>query len=251
MGLILKEAFRAYWANLYLIAAIALTVWVPANLFLSYAETHWLPDDFAQSLRWYFLLAFPFDVVETGAIVYVFHQWRIGRYPEYSAALATGLKKSVTIFMTWTLLSVWVWLGVILFIIPGIVLLVRYSLATMPIIVEGAYYHRAKARSILLTRGQRLRIFFLLPACLAASIALPMALFLPQLFFEQLNHAAYDLVVNCVFDIVADFANAVLFEFYWQARLRRGEIVLLSERSKYTAPAEQILIPQGAEPSEA
>jgi hypothetical protein len=213
------EALRLWCANVVLIASIVLTVWLPGNLLGEYLIWH-VPsdDDLGRSFRVSSLIEGVFGVISSGALVYALAQLKKGRRPGYFEALSVGFRNWGRLFSARFFAGIWILLGLILLVIPGIVLMVRYAFIDAVVVLEGAGRKSARRRSTELTRGLRWQIFMaaLLFAAAFASLEYLIRVSYTE-NFPALNTMAMDVAVDCVLDIVYAIIEIVIFLYYWQA----------------------------------
>lgn len=214
MGQILKDAFHVYSKNFYLIAAVVLTIYVPKELILNlFSSGNWFVRLFFAFIVG--VLLAPLSYLPT---VHILHQWKLGNRTDYAEAMSAGIRDWR--FALWTLFITHLRVlgGFFLLVVPGIILTLRYSLVPMAIYVERKQYPEARDRSLTLTDGIRGEIFLI---CI---VIIVMTVPIWYLAYSPKGMSTISLIASCAAMVIFSFINAVLFEFYWQARLRRGEI---------------------------
>ena len=115
-------------------------------------------------------------------------------------------------------------LGFIALIVPGIVLSVRYSLLDSVVVMEGAGADRARRRSTELTKGIRWQIFWVWILYVVGFILIWFLMYLPVLYFPDLDTMATGVVMDCVLDVVFAIIQIAMFLYYWQAAHEKPSI---------------------------
>jgi hypothetical protein len=213
------EAIRLCGTNFVLIASIILTVWLPGNLLGEYLIWYAPSDDeVSRSFRVGALIETVFGPIYCGALVYALAQLKNGRRPSYFEAISVGLRTWGRLFSARFLAGLWIVVGLILLVVPGIVLMVRYAFINAVVVLEGVGGDSARRRSAELTRGFRWQIFlagllfFVTFAPLSFAIRVPY-----EQFFPALNTMATDVAADCVLDMAYAIVQIVIFLYYWQA----------------------------------
>jgi hypothetical protein len=213
------EATKLWTVHFVLISSIVLTVWLPGSLFAEYLLWNVPSDDEVErSFRIATLIESIFGPIYRGALVYALAQIKQGGRPGYFEAISVGLRHWGRLFAARFIAGVLVLVGLLAFIVPAIVLMVRYAFIDVVVIVDGIGGDRARRTSSLLTRGIQWQIF--LAALLFTAIFMPLAYAIRvpyQQFFPALNTMATDVAVDCVLNVVYAIFQVVIFLYYWQA----------------------------------
>jgi hypothetical protein len=213
------EALRLWCTNLLLIVPVVLTVWLPGNLFGEYLLWY-VPsdDDFLRTYQVANFIEGVFGPIYSGALVYALAQIKKGRRPGYSEAISVGFRNWGRLFSARFFAGIWVVLGLLLLVFPGIVLMVRFALIDAVVVLEGTGGDYARRRSTELTRGFRWQIFLVGLVFFAAFTEIEFFIRVPyQEFFPALDTMATDVAVDCVLDVVYTILQIVFFLYYWQA----------------------------------
>jgi hypothetical protein len=213
------EALRLWYTNLLVIVAIVLTVWLPGNLFAEYLIWYVPSDDeVGRSYRIGAIIEGVFGPICSGALVYTFAQVKKGRRPGYYEAIAVGFRNWGRLFSARFFAGIWIVLGLLLLVVPGIVLMVRYAFIDAVVVLEGSGGDFARSRSSELTRGFRWKIFLAGLTFWATFVPLSFLIRIPyEQFFPALNTMATDIAVDCALNIVYTIIEIVIFLYYWQA----------------------------------
>jgi hypothetical protein len=179
-----SEAFRLLWRHLGLFTAIILTVWLPGNILINYLAYNVRGSSETRLMRMSTWIDVIFGPICIGAIVYALFQIKSGRTVTYREAMTVGFKKWGSLFAARFAAGLFVGLGLLALVIPGIVLAVRYSLLDGVVILEESrIITTARSRSADLTVGRRWQIFWAAVLFFASYIILSFAIYLPLAFF--------------------------------------------------------------------
>jgi hypothetical protein len=213
------EAIQLYCTNFTLIASIILTVWLPGNLLGEYLIWYVATDDeVARSFRVSSLIEAVFGPIYSGALVYALAQLKVGRRPSYFEAISVGLRNWGRLFSARFFAGLLIVFGLMLLVVPGIVLMVRYAFIDAVVVLEGAGGDSARRRSAELTRGFRWQIFLAGLLFFVIFVPVGFAIRVPyEQFFPALNTMATDVAVDCVLDMAYAILQIVIFLYYWQA----------------------------------
>ena len=110
------------------------------------------------------------NMVAQAVIVYIAFQYLRGQEAPFGVALRKGLARFLPILGCVILLSLGIAIGFVLLIIPGVMLLVRWSVAVPACVLEGLGPVASLGRSAALTRGHRWKIFGILLLIWIASL---------------------------------------------------------------------------------
>ena len=212
------EASRLLANNLVLFSAIILTVWLPGNLLINYLAYHvYSEDQVVDLMRGTMWIEGIFGPIYIGAMIHVLWKLKNGAHARYWEAIAVGFRNWGRLFAARLVVGIIVMLGFIVFVIPGIILQVRYALLDSAVVLEGAGAHRATVRSTELTVGRRWQIFFAAILFFVPYLFLSFAIYLPFDLYPQLDTMATSVVMDCFLDIVYAIVQIVMFLFYWEA----------------------------------
>jgi uncharacterized membrane protein len=212
------EAIRLLCANFVLFSAIILTVWLPGNIFTNY-RTFGATDEDAlfRSFRINSFISLIFEPIAIGALIYSLAQLKGGKRPGYLEAMAVGFRNWGRVFVAQLLTSILITLALVVLIVPGVVLAVRYALLYPVVVLEGAGTDKARRRSTELTRGVRWQIFWAGFLFLAAYVSFTFLIYVPLELLPDLDTMATSIALDCVADIAFAPIQIVMFLYYWQA----------------------------------
>ena len=158
-----REALRMLMVHLWLIAPLVLLVSLPGNVLVNYLF-HYVPG---RSWIWTsMLIGAVFQPVSDGALIYALWEIKSGKSVTCSQPIEAGLDGWGRLFAARVVTGLFIGLGLIFLIVPGVVLALRYALLSEPVIVEEADGVGARKRSTQLTRGVRLQILGAVALCL-------------------------------------------------------------------------------------
>lgn len=212
-----KEALLLLKKNLRLFATIILTVWLPGNILSNLIFYNNPEASIVSSMRLPMIIEAVFSPLYIGAMVYALYQIKMDKGVTYSKAIGVGVKNWFNLFTARLIAGLLICLGLIAFIIPGVVLMVRYSLLDAAVIIEDKGVHDSRKRSAELTAGKRWQIF-------GASILFHSIFFLftfliyaPFGFIESIALMPVEIAIDCLLDVIYALIQIVIFLFYWEA----------------------------------
>ena len=211
------EAFRLLWNHLGLFTAIILTVWLPGNILINYMVYHADEASDVGVVKSGMWIEGIFGPIYIGALVYALFQIKSGRAVTYKDAMSVGIKKWGALFGARFVAGLLIGLGFIAFVIPGIILAVRYSLLDAAVIIENMGPSESKARSSDLTSGRRWQILGAAIVFFIPFMFLSVIVYLPLAFLESLNLMPVEIVLDCILDIAYSVIQIVIFLFYWES----------------------------------
>ncbi len=169
-GALLDRAVRLYANNFALLLGITAVAYVPFYLVMLVFQSSMsfnLNDDAPWAAILYFIvfmvlwtsIAFP---IAGGAATYAISERYLGNHVAIHAALRRGLANFWSVSMAQITVSIRVVIGLILFIVPGVLWLLSYSLVVPTILVEGQKATPSLRRSRELMKGQRGKAFVIM-----------------------------------------------------------------------------------------
>jgi hypothetical protein len=212
-----SEAVRILSRQIELFAAIILTVWLPGNILTNYIAYNVKGASDVGVLKLTMFIETIFGPIYIGALVYALFQIKSGRTVTYREAMTVGIKKWGTLLIARLAAGLFILLGLIAIVIPGMILAVRYSLLDAAVIVEDKWPAESRARSTKLTTGRRWQIFWSAVVFFVTLIVLSLAMYLPLDFIESLNIMPVGVVLDCTLDIAYAIIQIVIFLFYWES----------------------------------
>ena len=217
------EAIQLLWANCILFSSIILTIWLPGNLLLSYLTYNVFGEEAFLPQVWITMwIEGIFGPIYIAAMVYALSRIKQGQRPTYSEAILYGFRNWGRLFVAQLIAGLLIVLGLIILIVPGIVLIVRYGLLPPAVVLEGATPSEARRRSAELTSGIRWQIFGAGLLFLIGFVVLSFLIYFPLEFFPELDTMPINVVLDCMLDVAFAVIQIVLFLYYWEATRERG-----------------------------
>lgn len=213
-----RAAARLYLDHIGVLAALVLTVWLPGKVLLN-AFLYSRPDiDGMTAINAANIAESLLGPIEAGALIAALLAIAEGRRPDYRGCLGAGFANWGRVFVARLLAGLAFLLGLVLLIVPGLVLLVRYALVDVVAVAERTTGSDALGRSATLTAGRRWSIFgagllyfgfaVLVQGVLAALIAL----------VPSLNNRWAATAADCLAEVVLAWFTVVLFLYYLEGR---------------------------------
>ncbi len=226
----IREATGLLTANLALFSSIVLTVWLPGSILLVYLRLYVFPETtggdefriFAQEFRIHNVIELAFNPVYVGAILYAASRLKQGLHTTYGESMIHGARRSYRLLITRIGTNLIVLAGFIAFIIPGVVLALRFALIDEVVVLEGVENTNAQNLSAKLTQGKRWNI---LRTIILTFIGVFIAIFLTSLILYLLlslvgqdENFVIAVISECIMNILLVVPTIVLFLFYWDAK---------------------------------
>jgi hypothetical protein len=213
-----KEALYLYGRNLPLFTAIMLTVWLPLNFFENYSAEVNPPDGTEVIVSWYFLISsMIIGELCTASLVFAIYERKRGRNVTYLSAMAGGVRRWLPLVAANVVAYVFILLGLLALIVPGIVLMLRYCLIPFAVVLENRGVTDSRMRSIQLTAGKREDIFVALFAFSLAYGLIFFALHTALTYYGLLSSMWSKIAFDCCNSVVGGLFTVVLFMYYWEA----------------------------------
>jgi hypothetical protein len=228
VGALLGDSLRILRRHLGTFLALSAAVVVPVSLIVSGLGLEQLTagyDPTPSAAEWAIPGAVNVLVVTpliSAMCIHVLNAVAGGERPRARVALVEGFEAFNPIFFAVALAAVGIALGLILFVVPGVYLFIRWYFVPQTVVIEGARGPAALARSVLVTRGRWWRTFGIW--LLANLIALLPALLLAAPFTsaaESSDRALWELIGMILAEIVgAPFLALVSTLLYYDLRAR-------------------------------
>jgi hypothetical protein len=176
IGEVLDVAIKIYWRNARTLMFLVLFVVGPAQLLLNFVTVSATPEDeedfltttetgdvefdstelgtFFAGLGAALVISFLASTIATGAAFRAIAESYLGRKPGWRESLGYVLRRLHSVLWVTILGGLLVGLGIILCIVPGVYLLVAFTVAVPVLLTEGVKGRRALGRSRDLVRGR-------------------------------------------------------------------------------------------------
>ncbi len=218
MKSILQETLQLFSSNFKFLSLIILTVCLPMNIATNYLDFYILSgDDFAKSWKAYIYLDAFLSPVYVGALIYALYNIKLGNSVTYSRSMLEGVKSWFNIFAARFIAGLLIFLGLILFIVPGLILMVRYTLLDIVVVAEQAGHDRARKRSTKLTEGRRWEIIMVFIIFTFSVLLFSTILSIPTEIFKEWDTIYYSIISDCFIDVISGTWFIAMFLFYWKA----------------------------------
>ncbi|MGZ3395185.1 MAG: hypothetical protein ACXWPK_14110 [Isosphaeraceae bacterium] len=212
-------AFRLLFGQLPLFAALVLTIWVPGHLLIGMAVAG-NPNqaDTLVVLQLGQLIELVFGPIYAAGIITALAARMSGEKTSYLEAMRAGLHHWGRLFGARLVAGLFVFLGLIALIIPGLILATRFMLIDEVVVLEGAGAWKSRQRSTQLTWGKALQIFraWVVSIALMVTFSLSLAKLVDLAGLQ--NHSLVADACDCLSSVFAVFFNCLLFLYYWEAR---------------------------------
>ncbi len=213
----ISDAARLLNQNFLLFSAIILTVCVPNSILVNYVVYNVDSETNPAYIIVAVLIGFISTPISSGALVYSLFRIKSGSTPTYSEALGIALLKWRPLFITRLASGFLVLLGLIALIIPGIMLMIRYSFIDETVVIEGTGVTQSLERSTELTSGRRWEIFGSILLFSFPFMVLSVLLSAPLESADPMIATFLSIIVDSVVGVFFSILQIVMFLFYWEA----------------------------------
>jgi uncharacterized membrane protein len=226
----IREAIGLFASNFVLFSLIVLTVWLPGSILLIYLRLYVFPemtggDELRMTLQEIRVSQFiegSFGTIYVGALLHALAQLKRGLHPTYRESMTHAGRKCFKLFGTRFGTGFIVLGGLILLIVPGVILALRYALIDAVVVLEGVEGSKARKLSVNLTEGKRWKIFWTMIltylGLFISAMIVSCILYLPLSLTGQSDNFVIALIYECISSLLAALQIIVLFLFYWDAK---------------------------------
>ena len=215
------EAFSLLWDHIWLFTAIVLTVALPGNVIIKLITLSAGEANFMATLYASIWIEVIFAPLYLGALIYALARIKSGKSVTYREAMAVGVKKWFALFAARFVASLFIGIGLIVLIVPGIILALRYALIDCAVILEDKGVADSLSRSTALTAGRRWEIFGAALLFFLGLVLVSILFYFPFGVIEALeisaNLAPVEIILDCLISVVTVIIQIVLFLYYWEA----------------------------------
>jgi len=216
---ILEETLRLLARHFYLFTLIALTVWLPGHLVINYidffASSKGAADAGARGFRMGLMVEGAFGPLVVAATLAALARITRGEPASYAQAMRHGFAIWPRLFIARLVASALVLAGLIALVVPGVLVLVRFSFVDAFVVLDGAPLGAALRASNALTEGRRLAIFWTGGFLFLVVFSVAMAL---STLAGAADHFVVQVLVDCVIAVTQTVFTIALFLFYREAR---------------------------------
>jgi hypothetical protein len=209
----IKEATIFIVQNFLLVSAIIITVWAPLEIIFEWISSYYprhrnILDISVKSV---------FHYLSNGAILHVLFSVKHGREINYSTAISAGFKDWGRLVNAGVQEGLYISLGLIALVIPGVMLAIDYSFGESLVIHRGmGTKSMSKSRELIKTRRWKIfstQLATWLLILFIASISLAV-----QSSMGLMNNYIANVVITCIFDLIAVICPIVTALLYLEAR---------------------------------
>ena len=215
------EAFSLLFKHIWLFSAIVLTVALPVNVIVHLVTMYAGEANFMATLSTSIWLEVIFGPLYIGALIHALARTKSGNTVTYKEAMSAGVKSWFRLFAVRFVTGIFIGLGFLVLIVPGVILAVRYALVDCATVLEGKRVGESMDRSVTLTAGRRWEIFGASVLFFLGLIVVSIFFYLPFGVIEALelsvNLAPVEIIVDCVVSVAVAIIYIVLFLYYWEA----------------------------------
>jgi hypothetical protein len=142
------QAFQVLFANLVVLVLLDGTISLPLHV-LSQVLAQGSPDETRPlaELRFYLYGQGVFGPISQAAVVWALAAYFRGQRPRYGEALRTGFRNWGRLWGSRFVAGFFILLGLILLVVPGLILAVRYALIDSVVVLEGRGVSASRVRS--------------------------------------------------------------------------------------------------------
>lgn len=223
-----------------LIAGLILLIQLPANIgieLIADRNPNRLDSNEMRSLV--ALIDLVFSPISMAGVVTVLANRMAGLPTTFQEAVQAGVRNWGRLIVARLVSAVYILGGLLLLIVPGIILAIRYSLLDEAVVLDGAGVSESRARSSELTAGKEWKIFSTGFVAFVMSVGFYIVLADLARAAGLLDDPIARGVVGGFADVFVSFYWIVMFLFYWEAREEREYDMQLQAASK-RAPADEL-----------
>ena len=192
----LGEAISLLIRHFGLIAAVVLTVWLPGNLLIGYINFFLpAPENELNAFRAAMFIEGIFGPIYIGAMIHALWQIKQEEAVGYGEALRVGFQNWGRLFAARFIAGIFILLGLIAFIVPGVVLTLRYAFLDSVVVLEEAGSDEARRRSTRLTEGLKLQILIMSTVFYIGFIVAAMMVYVPIALAEEIAQLGLPVAV--------------------------------------------------------
>jgi hypothetical protein len=217
---LLRETLRLFAVHLHLFTLIALTVWLPGHVVINYLDFFaggppGSTEAAARGIRVFVVVEAVFGPLVVAATLAALARIKRGEPATYGQALADGLSAWPRIFIARLAQGAIVLVGLVAFIVPGVILLVRVSFVDALVVLDGAPLGAALRLSNALTAGRRSAIFWTGGTLFVGVFSVATIL---SILAGAAGHFVAQVLADCAIAVMQTAFTIALFLFYWEAR---------------------------------
>jgi hypothetical protein len=229
IGGCLSKSLSAFFSNFVSLNILGVIILIPGAVLVyllfggiltsltSWVETNTdLPSDMVAPIIFTVLgilfIMIVWQYLVTGAVVFSVVQNLSGSKPSPFASLAQMLRRLVPVVLVAIISTILVWLGLLLFIVPGIIVALMLCVAIPVVMAEGTGIRASLSRSRVLTKGSRWKLLGLfLVAAIGVTIVSELISFIVELAVPLSETGAIiQIVVGIALQVITTVFMAVV-----------------------------------------
>ncbi|MCZ6631856.1 MAG: hypothetical protein O7G87_00495 [bacterium] len=220
----IRDGFALLVSHLGLFAAIVLTIRLPGNAVANYLDEYVFDPKGMEALQVNAGIEWVFGPLYVGAVVYAASRLLQQEEVRYGEAMGVGFRNWFFLWLAWLGAGLLIGVGLLLLVVPGIVLAVRYALIDSVVILNGPGPPVAWKRSNALTKGSRWPI---LGASVVFLMGFGLLWWLMEALVEELvlagviglmGKVVMHTVWDCMLDVLLSGVAIVMLLFYLEAQ---------------------------------
>lgn len=167
-----------------------------------------------------------FSPLYIGALIYALSRLKQDQTVKYSEAITVGFRNWGRLWWAQFVAGLFILLGLIALVIPGIHLAVRYALLDSVVVLEGAIMPQkggSEAPRLQQAKGGR---YLAQAYCFSLDFLFSHSfiIYLPIGFIEQLDNIVISTALDCILDVIYSVITIVLFLFYWESKDKEQQL---------------------------
>jgi hypothetical protein len=210
---VLRTGVLLYVGNFQAIALLTLIVWGPVELFVSYLEYE-APDPERVQI-YVMVIEQVLAIIPMAGLMAIGAAAMRGEAATWWQGLQEGLAAWPRMLGTRLIVAVFVLLGSMLCVVPGLYVAVRSILAETAAVIEGRSGMSAPQRSFELTKGKSWHFLAILLAAYGFIYAVAFGLWLPLEAFPEINTWLVAALTYVVRDLLSGLSIQILVAAYW------------------------------------
>ena len=213
-----SEAVSLFKDNFVLFTSMVLTIWLPGNLLTEY-YSFYAPDESGIMiyLRYTVWVEAILSPIYIGGMIYALSRLKNGEPVTYKKAMSEGLRNWGALFKAHFFAGILIVLGLVAFIIPGIMLAVRWVFIDAAVVLENEDTTGSRRRSAELTEGIRGEIFGVGVLFFFWIFAISFLAGIPLALIPSFNNFVVSTLFNSAIDVLSAVISIIFFLYYWEA----------------------------------
>lgn len=208
-----RLAFGLFFRHVALYAALVLFIWLPANLMINYYRSR--VDDPKASADLILLsltVQLVFSPIIAASILYASDRLLAGDRVAFFDAISQGMNHWIPLFMARMTAQVLIALGLLAFIIPGVVLSIRWALLDSVVVFE--QQREPRSRSYALVTGKEWQILGASVLFQAVLLAIGGAFEIVLDHMPSIDNMWFRTILDCSICVLVSVYGILLYLYY-------------------------------------